>query len=459
MNPEQIALLINPLGVFIPLVFALGVAAVHARRYFRLWTASYALLFGALMLDAVGVVGGRPAALATLEVVTYVASGWASVLAGRAIVGRTVPLSVSLPLVTAPAVYYVIATVMGARFDVAVMPTLIYYLGTQARLGLDILHDPAHRGALKRWLGGLVIATGLVGLANPLLPEAGTAWVGLVLAGLLHLILGMGMIMYVLGELEGRLRAQYAEMREMQRIQADFIGNISHEFRTPLTAIKMAAWLLARSETGNLTADQREIVGLLETNIERFVGLVDDALAITRFESGELGYAFTRVDLREALAGAVLALEYLFVDKGVAIALDLPEEPLEAEIDERRIVQGLVHLLSNAAKFTPPGGHVRVSLAGTPTAARIAIRDDGVGIAPENLSRVFMRFYQEDTSMTRAAGGAGLGLAIARAIVEDGHHGTIVITRNAERGVTVTFEVPRVAARAADGAPGGPESL
>ncbi len=445
MNLEQFAILINPVGVLIPLAFALGITAVHARRYFRLWTASYALLFLTLVLEVIGMFAGHRAAIATVEVVIYVASGWLSVLTGRAIVGRTIPLYVSMPLVAAPTIFFIVATVRGEPFEVAVVPTLIYYIGTQIRLGLDLIHDPANHGAPKRWLAGLVIATGLFVLAYPILVQAGVAWVGFTVSGLLHLLLGMAMIVYFLSELEGRLRGQNAELREMQRIQADFIGNMSHEFRTPLTAIKTAAWLLTTSESGNLTARQLEIVGMLEVNVERFVGLVEDVLDVTKVESGMLAYAFVPTDMRELVAGAVQALDHLFGDKHVAIGLDLPEEPLEAEVDQRRIAQVLACLLTNAAKFTPPGGHVRVSLVGTPTAARVAIHDDGVGIAPENLDRVFMRFYQEDTSMTRAAGGTGLGLAIARAIVEDGHHGAIAISRNPDRGITVTFEVPRVA--------------
>lgn len=442
MNLEQFAILLNPLGVLIPLAFSLGITAVHARRYFRLWTISYALVFVTLVLEVLGMFAGHHALLSTLEVVIYVASGWYSVLAGNAIVGRVIARPLAVALNVAPVAYFVVATALGARFDVAVVPPLLYYIGTQVRLGLDIIRDPANEGSPKRWLGGLVIATGAFVLAYPVLVQAGVAWVGFATSGLLHLLCGMAMIVYFLRELEGRLREQNAELRELQRVQADFIGNMSHEFRTPLTAIKTAAWLLSSSGGGNLDPHQREIVAMLSTNAERFAGLVDDVLAATKVESGTLAYAYAAVDLRELVARAVQELEHLFGDKGVALEMALPEAPLAAEVDARRLAQVLANLLTNAAKFTPAGGRVRIALMGPPGRARVAVEDDGVGVAPGNERRVFLKFFQEDTSMRRAAGGAGLGLAISRAIVEEGHGGAIGLARNPGRGVTVWFEVP-----------------
>jgi signal transduction histidine kinase len=174
-------------------------------------------------------------------------------------------------------------------------------------------------------------------------------------------------------------------------------------------------------------------------------------LDMAKIEAGEVEWRIGPVDLRAVVEQAAAATSQLFRDKGVALALDLPDALPPVEGDDDRLVQVVVNLLSNAAKFTPDGGHVAVRAAALADGVEVAVADDGPGIAPEHHAAVFERFRQVGDTMTDKPQGTGLGLAICKRIVEH-LGGRIGVDSAPGRGATFRFAIPYAAAPAAGGA-------
>lgn len=442
MSTEQLCTLFNIVGVLVPVCFSIGIAQFHQEPYFRSWTISYALLFLVLALEVFTQANGHPLFPTVIEVGMYLVSGWYCLKMGDELMGRARTGWPEIVLGAAMLVAYLAGTLAGLPFDQAFMPTIFFYIATQIILGVHMVRSPERLARAKVWMGSLVIATGLWVLAYPILVHAGYVSAGFVISGVLHLVLGMGMMLFLLSDIAFRLQRHNDELKVVERLQGEFIGNMNHEFRTPLNAIRAAAWFLASSaEAERLSERQRETVGIVATNVERVIGLVNDVLDYSKIESGTMTYEHNVTDLNALLDKVVGSLSQLFETKGIELALELPDEAVIADVDARRIEQVVANLLSNALKFTRRGGHVSTRLAVQQENARIEVCDSGVGIAPENLERVFTKFYQVDGSTTRKAGGTGLGLSICKAIIEDGHKGRIWAER-AEVGVTFVATIP-----------------
>ena len=441
MNPELIGTAFNLVGILVPLGFSLAITAYHSEKYFRYWTLSYTLAFLSLALEIVTGAIGHPIALTTLEVAFYVGSGWFSLQMAATLAGEHSPGKPAIALTAGGVVAYLLATLAGQPFEVAFLPAILYYIGTQVVLGVKLIRQERVVGQARRWLGGLVIVTGVWVLAYPATVAAGVVWAGFLVSGLLHLLLGIGMVIFLLSDVAVQLQRRNEELVAMERLQADFIRNMSHEFRTPLSALKNATWILSSYETERLSGQQREVVAIMGANVDRFIGLVDTVLDFSKIEAGTMVYDYQGHDLRPIIQNATRALSHLFAQKGLRLEVVVPTAPLETIGDGKMIEQVVTNLLSNALKFTPAGGRVVVRARAEETAAVIEVEDDGVGIAPENLERVFTKFFQVDSSSTRAADGTGLGLSLCRAIVE-GHGGRITARRNPDRGVTFAVELP-----------------
>lgn len=235
---------------------------------------------------------------------------------------------------------------------------------------------------------------------------------------------------------------QIKALRELDHLKGDFINSASHELRTPLTSITGYAEFLEDEVGGPLTADQRIFVTQIQEGAKRLQRIVDDMLDFARMEAG----AFKLV-LREADLGLLIQEELAFVqpqarEAGVSLRTELPEEALRVPMDPSRIGQVLLNLLGNAIKFTPAGGEVTISVHPSPEEVRVEVRDTGIGIAEAHLDRLFQKFFQVDPSLTRERGGAGLGLSIAKALVE-AHGGKIGVSSRLGVGSTFWFTLPR----------------
>ena len=235
--------------------------------------------------------------------------------------------------------------------------------------------------------------------------------------------------------------------RQMQakQLKKEFTATLSHELRTPLTSILGSLQLINSGVLGEVDKDVAELTGVAERNSQRLLDLINDILDIEKMESGKLTLVPELLTLDELVG------ESLVLNKGFAERFQVRYQPrgallpVQVKADRKRLLQVMTNLLSNAAKFSPAGEAVEVSMEDLGTRVRIGVHDHGPGI-PENFrSRIFGRFAQADSSATRQKGGTGLGLAICKRLIElmDGHIG---FTDREGGGTVFFFELPKHAA-------------
>jgi signal transduction histidine kinase len=210
-----------------------------------------------------------------------------------------------------------------------------------------------------------------------------------------------------------------------KRLTAD----MAHELRTPLATLQSHLEALM---DGVWEPDQPRLAGLHDETL-RMSRLVSDMEDLARYESGALALARAETDVGELVWRILRNHQPQFDRKGVRLALAVADGPASASLDADRASQAVINLLSNALKFTPEGGTVEVRVAATESGVEIRVRDTGIGIAAPDLPLVFERLYRADSSRSRSTGGSGIGLSIARAIVE-AHGGTISATSEPGKG-------------------------
>jgi len=240
--------------------------------------------------------------------------------------------------------------------------------------------------------------------------------------------------------LEEQLRARAEELAEANRLKDEFLATLSHELRTPLTSIVGWAHML---RAGALDPETQErALEAIERNASAQTSLINDLLDVSRIITGKLRLHVEPTDLAPVIESAAESLRPAAEARGVRLGVDVEEGVGRVSGDADRLRQVVWNLLSNAVKFTPRGGSVTVSLAARDAHAEVEVTDTGVGIAPEFLPQVFDRFRQADGRITREHGGLGLGLAIARHLVEL-HGGTITASSPGEgQGSTFRFRLP-----------------
>ena len=227
------------------------------------------------------------------------------------------------------------------------------------------------------------------------------------------------------------------DLKSADRYKDEFFSVVSHELRTPLNFITGFASLLDDGAYGELDAPQRHAVGRILGGADRMLRLVNDMLDFSRVSAGALTLQTKPMALGPLVEEVAEAMQALAKAKGLKLTADAPAD-VEATVDGGRLVQVLTNLVDNAIKFTPTGGHVAIALRTGLGAHTIEVRDTGRGIAADQLPRIFQRFSQLDMSTTRDAGGAGLGLSIAKALVE-AHDGRLEV--ESEPGVGSVFRV------------------
>ena len=244
--------------------------------------------------------------------------------------------------------------------------------------------------------------------------------------------------------MEEGLREQNRKLQELDALKSNFVNAISHDLRTPLTSIVGYAEFLEDEVGGRLTPPQHDFVTQIQRSAARLEHLVDDLLDFARMDAGTFKLTLKEADLGALARGVIESLKPLAEEAHVTIVDALPEEPLLALFDPARIERVLMNLIGNALKFTGTGGRIEVSAQVEDGRIRCAIRDTGIGIAPEDVSKLFQRFSQLSPGM-RQANGTGLGLSISKALV-DAHGGEIGVSSEQGKGSTFWFALPRVAA-------------
>jgi signal transduction histidine kinase/HAMP domain-containing protein len=228
--------------------------------------------------------------------------------------------------------------------------------------------------------------------------------------------------------------------REAERAQEEFFALVSHELRTPLTAILGYVELLLAEDGETIADEHQRHLEVVERNAQRLLRLVGDLLFAAQVEHGSLLFEPRAVDLGELARDAVDAARPRAESAGIELSTQI-EAVGPCLGDHDRLAQVLDNLISNALKFTPPGGRVTVQLGQDGASARLAVGDTGVGIPAEDLSRLFDRFYRATNATARAVPGLGLGLTIVRAIVE-GHGGSVHVDSDVGRGTTFAVLLP-----------------
>lgn len=231
------------------------------------------------------------------------------------------------------------------------------------------------------------------------------------------------------------------ERRDIERMRDEFIANLSHELHTPLTAITGVLEMLALGLAGDLPDRAQHIVAIGHRNGKRLVSLVDDILDHGRMKSSALTFDMRQHDLSEIVADAVTESQGYADQFGVELTLSHVDADVCVHVDRRRMAQALSNLLGNAAKFSPEGGAVTITVRRVQAGVEVTVTDAGPGIPPELHDRVFGRFYQVDSSSTRERGGAGLGLSIAKGIVEE-FGGRIGVESRVGEGATFRVSLP-----------------
>jgi signal transduction histidine kinase len=244
-----------------------------------------------------------------------------------------------------------------------------------------------------------------------------------------------------LKEANEELAALYARLQELDRLKTNFFANVSHELRTPLTLILAPAERLL----ADLPADDphRHELEVILRNARLLLGHVNDLLETSKIEAAKLDLDYSELDLGHLVRLVANNFETLALDRAVTFTVQAPDHAVPAQVDPVRIQQVLLNLLSNAFKFTPVDGAIRIELRDGPAdgTVHLEVADSGPGIAPDRRGEVFERFHQLDGGLTRKLGGTGLGLHIARELV-DLHGGTLGVGDAPEGGALFMVELP-----------------
>jgi two-component system, OmpR family, phosphate regulon sensor histidine kinase PhoR len=242
------------------------------------------------------------------------------------------------------------------------------------------------------------------------------------------------------------------ELRKLERVRRDFVANVSHEFKTPLTAIQgFAETLLA----GALD-DPQNRVRFLEIILEhsrRLARLTDDLLKLSQMDADRLGLEMRRVSVSQFVESCVETAKRPAAEKDLRLSVNLQERLPDIAADRRRLAEVLQNLLDNAIQYTPPGGQIMISASADATEVTFTVSDTGIGIPQADQPRIFERFYRVDAARSREVGGTGLGLAIAKHLVEV-HGGRLWVESEIGQGSQFYFTVPNFDAERAGQRPG-----
>ncbi|HEX3129552.1 MAG TPA: sensor histidine kinase [Thermoanaerobaculia bacterium] len=233
------------------------------------------------------------------------------------------------------------------------------------------------------------------------------------------------------------LRARAEALAETDRRKDEFLAMLAHELRNPLGAIANASYVLEQAGPAGPPMDRA--VPVIQRQIQHLVRLVDDLLDVSRITRGKIELRKQDLDLRDAVRGALEMTRPLIEAKEHELRVSLPDEPLPLHADVTRLEQALGNLVRNAAKYTEPGGHIEVSARREDGEAVVRVKDDGIGISPELLPRIFDLFIQGEQSLDRSGGGLGIGLTLVRRLIE--MHGGRVEARSAGPGQGSEFTV------------------
>lgn len=237
------------------------------------------------------------------------------------------------------------------------------------------------------------------------------------------------------------LRVKNLELQRLDQLKSDFVSSVSHELRTPLTSIAGYAKVLHKGNQGELTVDQKDSLNIIIEESERLTRLINDVLDLSKLETGRIRFKLEKVDLYERAKQCVDAMIAPAKERKIKLTVSgsksLPLIPGNHDL----IGQIFMNLLSNALKFTDPGGSIDITVKKKGDYVRTIVKDTGCGIPEDVLPKLFNKFYQADMTMTRKHGGTGLGLPIVKHIVNI-HKGTVKVESEVGKGSTFIIDFP-----------------
>jgi PAS domain S-box-containing protein len=228
---------------------------------------------------------------------------------------------------------------------------------------------------------------------------------------------------------------------EADRAKSEFVSTVSHELRTPMTAIKGYTDLLHAGAVGEINAEQQRFLGIIKSNTDRLTALINDLLDISRVETGRVRFEPRPLQVSTVVSDVVNALAGQAEMKQQALTYEVQAGLPDIMGDEDRLNQVLTNLIGNAIRYTPEGGEIDVRAYLVDSAVRVDVQDTGIGIASEELGRIFERFYRADHPVVQEASGTGLGLSIVKMFVEM-HGGRVWVESQVGEGSTFTLVLP-----------------
>ncbi len=251
-------------------------------------------------------------------------------------------------------------------------------------------------------------------------------------------------------ELENKINERTKELslaleqvKRINKMKSDFISAVSHELRTPLTSIKGYASILMTGKIGQLPDAVKERLEKINKHSDSLVKLINDLLDISRIEAGKVEMKFEPQHLNEIVSLVVDLLQPQIKEKDIELKIELPKNLPSILVDRSQIERVFINLLGNAIKFTPPKGWIKIATTDNPDFMEITIADSGVGIAEEDILKIFEEFYRVDNVLNQTSQGSGLGLSLAKNIVE-AHQGKIWVKSQLNKGSEFHFTLPKV---------------
>jgi signal transduction histidine kinase len=237
------------------------------------------------------------------------------------------------------------------------------------------------------------------------------------------------------------LREANAQLQELDRLKDDFISTVSHELRTPLTSVRSLSEILHTNP--NIDSEQiAKFTGIIIKESDRLIRLISQVLDYEKIESAQIAWSVSTLNLEEVIKDAVASTRQLIHDKNIKINLDIAPHIPSVSGDRDRLVQVMVNLISNAVKFCEPDrGYISVRLRMKTAHLLVQVEDNGIGIKPENVEKIFEPFHQIKNPTLGRPMGTGIGLTITKRII-DFHHGRIWAESTPGKGALFSFTLP-----------------